>query len=230
MDILRLVLSKTRSCVQNEEMIKPHDKIAVGLSGGKDSVSLLYTLKKLSGFYPVPFEVCAVSVDNGFGKDSLAEMEKFCMELGVEYKTVRTDIATIVKSTDDPCAICSKMRRRILCDTAISMGCQSIALAHTEDDAAQTALMNILFCGCAETFLPVTEYENIRIIRPFFTLPERYTEQLTKTLSLPVCKSLCPFDKKTKRQTVKEMIEQSDRINRGTNHRILHAIRNKSNE
>ncbi len=230
MDILRLVLSKTRSCVQNEEMIKPHDKIAVGLSGGKDSVSLLYTLKKLSGFYPIPFEVCAVSVDNGFANGSFAKMEDFCKELGIEYKTVETDIFSIIKNADDPCAVCAKMRRRILCDTATELGCQSIALAHTEDDAAQTALMNILFCGLAETFLPVTEYENIRIIRPFFTLPERYTEQLVKTLSLPVCKSLCPFDKKTHRQTVKEMIERSDRINRGTNHRILHAIQNKNNE
>ena len=157
-------------------------------------------------------------------------MEALCKELDVEYKIVKTDIFSIIKNSDDPCAVCAKMRRRILCDTAIELGCQSIALAHTEDDAAQTALMNILFCGLAETFLPVTEYENIRIIRPFFTLPERYTEQLVKTLSLPVCKSLCPFDKKTHRQTVKEIIAQSDKINRGTNHRILHAIQNKNNE
>ena len=211
-------------------MIEPHDRIAVGLSGGKDSVSLLYALKKLSGFYPVPFEICAISVDNGFGCDSFSKMEEFCKKLEIEYKIIKTDIFSIIKNTDDPCAVCAKMRRRVLCDTALDMGCQSIALAHTEDDAAQTALMNILFCGKAETFLPVTEYENLRIIRPFFTLPERYTEQLTQELSLPVCKSLCPYDKKTHRQTVKEMIERSDRINRGTNHRILHAIQNKNNE
>lgn len=211
-------------------MITPHDKIAVGLSGGKDSVSLLYALKKLSSFYPVPFEVCAVSVDNGFENSDFSKMTSLCAELGVEYKIVKTDIASAMQNTTDPCAICSKMRRRVLCDTAIQMGCTALALGHTEDDAAQTALMNLIFCGKFETFLPVTHYENIRIIRPFFTLPERYTEQLVNSLALPVCKSLCPHDKNTNRQTVKEMIKASDRINRGTNHRILNALKKQNCE
>ncbi len=227
MDVLRLVLSKTRSCIQSEDMIKPHDKIAVGLSGGKDSLSLLYALKKLSSFYPIPYDVCAVYVNNGFEDSKTHGMKSFCEGIGVEYKEVTTDISSRIQSTDDPCALCSKLRRRILCDTASELGCSSLALAHTQDDAAQTALMNLLFCGKFETFLPVTEYENIRVIRPFFTLPERYTEQLVNALGLPVYKNPCPYDKKTHRETVKNMIKDSDRINRGTNHRILRALQNK---
>lgn len=227
MDVLRLVLSKTRSCIQSEDMIRPHDKIAVGLSGGKDSVSLLYVLKKLSSFYPIPYEVCAVYVNNGFEDSKTHGMKSLCEDIGVEYKEVTTDISSRIQNTDDPCALCSKLRRRILCDTAKELGCSSLALAHTQDDAAQTALMNLLFCGKFETFLPVTEYENIRVVRPFFSLPERYTEQLVNALGLPVYKNPCPHDKKTHRETVKNMIKASDRINRGTNHRILRALQNK---
>lgn len=225
MDVLRLVLSKARSCIQNEDMIRPHDRIAVGLSGGKDSVALLYALKKLSSFYPVPFDVCAIYVNNGFEENEENGMKIFCDSLGVEYKEVKTDIASRVQNTDDPCSLCSKLRRRILCDTSSQLGCGALALAHTQDDAAQTALMNLLFCGKFETFLPVTQYENMRVIRPFFDLPERYTEQLVNALHLPVYKNPCPYDKKTHRETVKNMIKNSDRINRGTNHRILSALK-----
>lgn len=229
MDFLRLALSKTRSCAQNEKMIIPNSRIAVGLSGGKDSVSLLYTLKKLSEFYPVPFSVCAITVDNGFANSDFSKMEAFCHGLGIEYKIVKTNISEIADNNDDPCAVCAKMRRRILCDTAIAMGCNTLALAHTQDDAAQTVLLNLLYNGKFETFLPVTEYEQIRVIRPFFTLEEKTCTSLIQSLDLPVCKSLCPYDKKTQRQTIRDMIEQTDRICRGTSHRIINAY-NKSNK
>ncbi len=229
MDVFRLVLSKTRTCLQNQQMIMPNSKIAVGLSGGKDSVSLLYALNKLSSFYPVAFSVCAITVDNGFANGDFSEMVDFCKNLGVEYKVVKTDIANIASSASDPCAICAKMRRRVLCDAAIDMGCDTLALAHTQDDAAQTVILNLLYNGKFETFLPVTEYESIRIIRPFFTLEEKLCVQLVKNEKLPVCKSLCPYDKKTQRQTVKSMIQQADKVCRGANHRIMTAY-NKTNK
>lgn len=224
MDILRLVLSKTRSCVQRYGMILPNEKIAVGLSGGKDSVSLLYTLKRLSEFYPNKFTVCAITADNGYTDSDHTEMKRLCDELGAEYRIVETQLSAIAEKSDDPCAICAKIRRRILCDSAIEMGCTSLALAHTQDDASQTVLMNLMYNGLIETFSPVTEYESIKVIRPFYELPERHCTQLAQTLSLPVCKSPCPYDKKTQRQAVRDMIEKTDRISRGTSHRIMKAM------
>lgn len=224
MDALKLVLSKTRSCVQKYGMIQPCDKIAVGLSGGKDSVSMLYALARLSSFYPNEFSLCAITVDNGYKNASYEEMEQLCEVLGIEYRIVKTQIADIADKNDDPCAVCSRIRRRILCDTALEMGCCAIALAHTQDDAAQTVLLNLLYNGKIETFLPLTEYEAIKVIRPFYELPERLCSQLVESCHLPICKSLCPYDKKTQRQAVRQMIQEADRISRGANHRIMTAI------
>ena len=147
---LQQVLSYVRRAVDDYHMIQEGDKIAVGISGGKDSLAMLYALHGLQRFYPQHFTIHAVTVDLGFGNLDLSRIEEICRTLEVPYTIVRTQIADIVfnqRKESNPCALCAKMRKGALNDAIKTAGCNKVAYAHHQDDVVETMLMSLIFEG-----------------------------------------------------------------------------------
>ena len=168
---LQQVLSLTRKAVDDYQMIEAGDHIAVGISGGKDSLTLLYALQGLRRFYPAAFTLSAVTVDLGFGNLDLSEIEKLCRELDVPYHIVKTDIGKIVfedRKESNPCSLCAKMRKGALNDAMKAIGCNKVAYAHHKDDVVETMMMSLIYEGRFHTFRPVTYLDRteITVIRP----------------------------------------------------------------
>ena len=210
---LQKLLSKARRAVEDYKMIENGDKIAVGLSGGKDSLTLLYILANMRRFYPAKFEVIAVSVDMGLGlnPDEVAAVQKVCDELGVEYVVEKTQIGEIVfnvRKEKNPCSLCANMRRGALNNTAKAHGCNKVALGHHFDDAVETFLMSLFYEGRIGCFEPVTylSRSGVTQIRPMLYIGEKAIEHFAQAQQLPVVRNVCPADKHTKRQEIKELI------------------------
>ena len=176
-----LLLSRVRGAAQEFDMISDGERVLCAVSGGKDSLSLCSVLKKLSAFYPRAFTLGAVMIDMGFEGFDAEPLYALFDSLGVPFTTVKTDIARVAEG-EKPCSLCSRLRRGALCNYAEANGYTALALGHTEDDCAQTAIMNLLFCGKFESFEPVTRYEdrNIKLIRPLITTPEKLTAALRR--------------------------------------------------
>lgn len=227
---IRRLLSKVRRAVDQYGMIAPGDRIAVGVSGGKDSLALLSALIALKRFYPAPYEVCAITVDMGFAGGDNAPIADFCEKIGVRYRTVPTELAKIIFETrkeSNPCSLCARMRRGILHTAAKEMGCNKLALGHHYDDVLDTFLMNLFNEGRLGTFSPVTylDRRDITVIRPLILTPEsdiRYF--IRQNPQIPVTPSLCPEDKHTDREKVHELLNRLDKENDGLKHRIFKAI------
>ena len=220
-----------RRAVADYSMISDGDRICVGVSGGKDSLVLLYALARLASFYPLPFTVKAVSIDAGFENCDFSKIKKLCHNLGIEYKIVEAPIKEIVFDNikpKSPCALCSKMRRAALCDAAMEMGCNKLALGHNLDDAAETFIMNTIYNGNAMCFEPVTHYEDkgISIIRPLIYAEEYIISGCAKELGLPVMKKICPYDGNTKRECTKEIIADICKKKKKAKQNIFTAIKN----
>ena len=168
---LQRVLSEVRKAVDDYRMIAEGDKIAVGISGGKDSLTLLYALSSLRRFYPHPFELVAVTVDLGFANLDLSEIKKLCEKLEVPYTVVKTQIGQIVfeqRQENNPCALCAKMRKGALNEAMKQLGCNKIAYAHHMDDVVETMMLSLLYEGRFHTFSPVTYLDDtgLTVIRP----------------------------------------------------------------
>ncbi len=211
---MRRILSRTRAAVDDYKMIENGDKIAVGISGGKDSVMLLKTLCELRRFYPQKFEIVAITLDMRFGNTDgdFSPIQKICDEYGVEYVIKRTDLYEIIfniRKESSPCSLCSRMRRGILHDTAKELGCNKIALGHHLDDAAETFMMNLLIESRVGCFAPVTylSRKDITMIRPLVYVREREVEQAVQRLDLPIVKSGCPANEHTKREDTKTLLK-----------------------
>ncbi len=226
MDYCKILTGKTRACIKKYGMIGTNDKIAVGVSGGADSHMLLQVLSELSKYCPENFSVCAITVDMGFESTDFSPCREMCDSLGVEYTVVKSEIKKAVfdTNTDNPCLLCSKMRRRLLCDSAESLGANVLALGHNEDDAAQTLLMNLLYGGNFISFSPITDYGNLRMIRPFVSCSEKLIRQAAEQMKTVAVKSPCPFDKKTRREDMKRIISEIDKDCRGTAHRLVNSL------
>ena len=188
---LQKVMSGVRRAVQHYGMIADGDRIAVGLSGGKDSSALLFALAKMREFLPVRFDLFAVTVDMGFAdsRGKLTVFEEFCAGLGVEYRIADTQIAQIVfdeRKEKNPCALCAKLRRGALNNTALSMGANKIALGHHLDDAVETFMMSVMHEGRIGCFSPVTWYEDqqFSVIRPLLYTTEREVKALVRAAAL----------------------------------------------
>ena len=230
MRALERIKGEVRRALSSYDMIADSDLVAVGISGGKDSTALLYILSELRRFYPVNFDVCAVTVDSGFDGMNFAPLSEFCRALGVEHHIVRTDIAKIVfdfRREPNPCSLCSKMRRGALIDEAHRLGCSRLALGHHFDDVVDTFMLNLIHGGRLETFEPVTYYEDkqLSVIRPLIYVREHELARFGK--SLPVVKSTCPADKKTERERVKSAVDAlgaQGNLDRDIRERIFHAI------
>ncbi len=204
------LLGLVRRCVEDYQMIRPGDRICAGVSGGKDSLSLLVLLAKLREFYPVPFELCAVTIDMGLGMD-LSPVAELCGRLNVPYECVHTEIGPIIfdyRKEKNPCSMCAKMRRGALNEQLKKMGCSKVALGHHHDDAVETFLMSLLYEGRISCFQPVTFLDRTGVtqIRPMLYLNEKQIIHFAEARQLPVVFNPCPVDKHTKRQEIKDLI------------------------
>ena len=211
---MRRIVSQVRAAVDDYNMIQQGDKIAVGVSGGKDSLLLLRALCDLKRFYPQEFQIVAITVDMRFNKKKgdFSAIQKMCDELGIEYVVKPTDLYEIifeVRKEENPCALCARMRRGILHDTAKELGCNKIALGHHLDDAAETFMMNLLLESRVGCFAPVTylSRKDITMIRPLVYVREREATAAVQRLSLPVVESGCPANEKTKREDIKILLQ-----------------------
>lgn len=226
---IRRLLSCARRAVDDYGMIKDGDRIAVGLSGGKDSIALLCVLLNLQRFYPKRFEICGISVSMGFEGMDYSPVADFCSECGVEYRVIKTELAHIifdVRKESNPCSLCAKMRRGILHDAAKDMGCSKIALGHHYDDVIDTFMLNLFHEGRIGAFLPVTylSRKDITLIRPLLYVPEKDIRYFLSKNDLPTVKNPCPEDGHTEREKMKQLINGLDREYKGLKHRIFGAM------
>ena len=226
---LQQVLSQVRRAADDYEMIQDGDKIAVGISGGKDSLTLLYALSTLRRFYPHPFELHAVTVDLGFENLNLGKIEALCKELDVPYTIVPTQIASIVfdqRKEKNPCALCAKMRKGALNEAIREAGCNKIAYAHHKDDVVETLMLSLIYEGRFHTFAPVTFLDrmNLTVIRPLVYMKEADVIGFVHKHDVPVVKSPCPADGHTRREYVKQLLRQLNLENPGVKDRMLTAV------
>lgn len=226
---LQQVMSYVRRAVDDYNMIETGDKIAIGISGGKDSLTLLYALNGLKRFYPEKFDIHAVTVDLGFQNLNLSAIETLCKDLNVEYTIVRTDIADIVfeqRKETSPCSLCAKMRKGALNDVVKAAGCNKVAYAHHKDDVVETMLLSLIFEGRFHTFSPVTFLDRTRltVIRPLIYMNEADVIGFVNKNNVPVVKSPCPADGNTKREYVHNLLKQLNKENPGVKERMFTAI------
>ena len=201
-----------RKAIEDYRMIENGDKIAVGVSGGKDSVTLLKLLAEYKKFSPEKFDLIAITVDLNFSDNptDYTPIKQLCNELNVEYFIEKTEIGKIVfdiRKEKNPCALCSKMRKGALHSIAKEKGCNKVALGHHADDLTDTLLLSLLYEGRLSTFAPKSYLDKIdlTLIRPMVMIKEMNVVAYSKTL--PIVKSCCPANKKTKREYVKELIK-----------------------
>lgn len=228
---LQQLLSYTRKAVDEYQMIDDGDKIAVGISGGKDSLTLLYALHGLKRFYPKKFELCAITVDLGHKDFNTQPLIDLCKELEIEYEIVKTDIAEIIfdeRLETNPCSLCAKMRKGSLNEKAKAMGCNKVAYAHHKDDIIETMLLSLIFEGRFHSFSPKTYLDrmDLTVIRPMMYVPEMDVIGFQKRYELPVVKSKCPVDGHTKRQYAKDLLKDLNTTHPGTKNRMFTAILN----
>ena len=228
---MQKMLSYVRRAVDQYHMIEDGDVIAVGVSGGKDSLALLATLANLRRFYPKKFEIIAVTVDLGFQNLNLEKIQELCDQLKVEYHVIKTDIADIVfnvRGETNPCSLCAKMRKGALNDKVKELGCNKVAYAHHKDDLIETMMMSLIFEGRLHTFSPVTflDRSGLTLIRPLMFLYEGDVKGFVEANDLPVVKSPCPVDGTTKREYAKELVNRLNYEHPGAKARMFRAIIN----
>lgn len=226
---LQQVLSYVRKAADDYQMIEEGDKIAVGISGGKDSLTLLYALHSLKRFYPKKFEIIAVTVDLGFRNLDLEKIKALCRELQVEYSIVKTDIAHIIfeeRKESNPCSLCAKMRKGALNDAVKALDCNKVAYAHHKDDVVETMMMSLIYEGRFHTFAPVTYLDKtgLTVIRPMIYMNEADVVGFVHKYDVPVVKSPCPADGNTRREYVKELLKTINLDSPGVKNRMFTAI------
>lgn len=229
---LQQLLSYTRRAVDDYHMIQEGDKIAVGISGGKDSLAMLYALHGLRRFYPVSFEIEAITVNLGFPGFDLSRIKALCEELDVHYTIVDTDIYDVVfnvRKESNPCALCAKMRKGALNQAIKDTGCNKVAYAHHKDDVVETMLLSLIYEGRFHTFAPVTYLDrmDLTVIRPLMYVDEADVIGFRNKYDLPVAKSPCPADGHTKREYVKNLLRQLNQENPGAKERMFRAVLDK---
>ena len=207
---MQRLMGLVRRCVEDYNMIEDGDKIAVGVSGGKDSLVLLKLLAALRGYHNKAFTLEAVTIDMGLGMD-YSGIEALCEELEVPYTVVKTEIGPIIfdyRKEKNPCSMCAKMRRGALNQALLDQGCNKLALGHHYDDAVETFLMSLIYEGRISCFQPVTHLDRTGItqIRPMLYIHEKTVDAFARRMELPVLENRCPVDKHTKREEVKELI------------------------
>ena len=228
---LQKLLSLTRKAVDEFGLIDPGDKIAVGVSGGKDSLTMLYALHGLMRFYPNPFTIEVITVDLGHPGFQADKIENLCRELNVPFHLVKTEIGPIIfqeRKESNPCSLCAKMRKGALNTKAKEIGCNKVAYAHHKDDVVETMLLSLIYEGRFHTFSPKTYLDrmDLTVIRPIMFVDEADVIGFKNKYNLPVVKSRCPIDGYTKRQYAKELVRQLNQEHPGAKQRMFTAILN----
>ena len=208
---MQMILSYLRRCVEDYDMIQSGDKIAVGVSGGKDSLVLLYAMAKLREFYPAPFELHAITVHPGAPEMDFTRVVELCKDLDVPYHMVRTEIFPIIfeyRKEKNPCSMCAKMRRGAMHNALRELGIGKVALGHHKDDAVETFFLSLFYEGRLSCFQPVTYLDRTGItqIRPLLYCGEGMIRGAAGRHNLPVVHNPCPADGNTRRQEVKELV------------------------
>ena len=228
---LQQLMSQTRIAIYDYGMIHTGDKIAIGISGGKDSLTLLYALHGLQRFYPEKFDLEAITVDLGNPDFDLSHIRHLCETMQIPYTVVKTEIAQIVfeeRKEKNPCSLCAKMRKGALNDAVKKLGCNKIAYAHHKDDIVETMMMSLIYEGHFYSFPPITHLDrtNLTVIRPLMYVSEADVKGFCRKYQLPVVKSPCPADGYTKRQYVKDLLRKLNLENPGVKERMFSAIIN----
>lgn len=205
--------SLIRKAVDEYHMIEEGDRVAVGISGGKDSMLLLASLHHLSTYYPIPFTVEGVTIDLGFEGMDFTPVKEYCEEQGILYTIERTDIREIVfdiRQEDNPCALCAKMRRGALNGVLKEHNCNKLALGHHFDDAVETFMLSLLMEGRISCFQPVTflDRSGVTQIRPMVYVGEQKIIGVVDKLRLPIVENPCPMDKESKRYEIKTLLKE----------------------
>lgn len=209
---MQKILGFMRKAIEDYGMINEGDKIAVGLSGGKDSITLLMGFKALQRFYPKKFDIIAVSINPGFEFFDIDFLENICKEIGIPFFCEDSHIKEIVfdiRNEKNPCSLCANLRRGVLNSIAIREGCNKIALGHNEDDVLETFMLNLLYTGSISTFAPISymDRSKITLIRPLVYAPEKYIRNFVKRNNIKVMNKSCPMDGVSKREDMKKMIK-----------------------
>ena len=228
---MQKLMGLLRRCVEDYDMISDGDKIAVGVSGGKDSLVLLKLMAALRQYHNKKFELEAITIDMGLGMD-FSGIEKLCAELNVPYTIVKTEIGPIIfdyRKEKNPCSMCAKMRRGALNQAIKDRGLNKLALGHHYDDAVETFVMSLLYEGRISCFQPVTNLDRMGVIqiRPMLYISEKNIIHQARVLNLPVVKSPCPADGYTKRQDMEELLDYICRKIPNARDQMLSALRNK---
>jgi tRNA(Ile)-lysidine synthase TilS/MesJ len=224
------ILGQVRRAIQDYDMIQDGDRIAVGVSGGKDSMTLLTALRLLKNFYPKKFELEAISLTLGIGNADFTPVAEFCRKIDVNYTVEETLIGKIifeVRNEKNPCSMCANLRRGALHNTAKKLGCNKVALGHHRDDAIETLLLSTLYEGRIHTFSPVTylDRKDLYLIRPLIYTEEKQIKSIVKAEDIPIVKSPCHIDGKTKRQFIKDLILDLQKDNREVKSNLFGAIK-----
>lgn len=210
---MQKLLSKMRQAINDFNLIEDGDKIAVGLSGGKDSLTLLHLLNSYRKFSPQKFDLIAITLNPG--KVDNSPLHKLCKDLEVPFYEIQTNIQEIVfdiKKENNPCSLCAKLRRGALNANARELGCNKVALGHHKDDALETLMLSISYEGRINCFSPKSymDKEDITLIRPMVYITEQSIKNIVKKYDFPVIQNPCPVDKKTKREDMKNLIYELD--------------------
>ena len=226
---MQKMLSYVRRAVDHYHMIEENDRIAVGVSGGKDSLTLLVALAELRRFYPKKFEVVAITLEMGYEEMDFSAVAALCETLGVEYIRIPTQIKQIVfdiRKEENPCSLCAKLRRGALHEAALAAGCKKVALGHHFDDVVETYMLSLFYEGRISCFKPVTflDRKGVTLIRPLLYVPEYYVKSFARRHELPIVHNPCPADGSTKREEVKVLLKDLEKQFPGLRDRVFGAI------
>ncbi len=225
---MKKILSAMRRGVQDYNMIAEGDKIAVGISGGKDSLALLCALANYRKFSDVSFDIIGITIDMGFEGMDFGPVAKLCEEMGVEYHIKKTEISEILKIREEknPCSLCARMRRGALNDLAKELGCSRVALGHHNEDVIETFFLSLFYEGRLSSFSPVTYLSraDLYVIRPFIYVEEADIRGYARRSDIPIVKNLCPMDGVSKRQDMKDFINEKSKDDKFFKSRMMNAI------
>lgn len=210
---MQKILGYMRKAIDNYNMIQEGDKIAIGLSGGKDSITMLMGFKNLQRFYPKKFDIIAITINPGFEGFNTQILEKLCQDLNIPLIIESGNIKEIVfdiRKEKNPCSLCANLRRGMLNSIAQREGCNKIAVGHNEDDVLETFLMNLFYAGTINTFAPISymDRSKITLIRPLVYAPEKYIRNFVKRNNITIMPKACPMDGVSKREDMKELIKK----------------------
>ena len=208
---MQRILSDFRKAIEEYKMIEENDKIAICLSGGKDSITMLHAFKALQRFYPKKFDIIAISINPGFEFFDTEFLQKICDDLEIPLfieKSNAKEIVFDIRKEKNPCSLCANLRRGVINSVAIKEGCNKIALGHNQDDVLETFLLNLFYTGNISTFAPKSYMDRTKItlIRPLIYTPEKNIKRFIKKNNLSVMPKVCPMDGKSKREDMKQLI------------------------